>query len=374
MSEVQRNHQDSTGGGRIRALLLPALALAVISAAVGAAVAVLAFPPAVGTQVAAPQYAISASTTSPSLEQVAAKVLPSVVTLKTDMGGGDFEEGSGVILTPDGLIITNAHVVAAVGDSPQHPTATFNDGRTVSFRIVAADTKSDIAVVRAEGMSGLTPIALGSSANLRVGQPVAAVGSPLNLSGTVTTGVISALNRPVFDAAGDNQSAAFDAIQTDAALNPGNSGGALVDMNGRLIGLNSAIASMGGLGDALGAPSGSIGIGFAVPIDHAARIAGELIATGAASHAWLGAQLATEGDCTGARIIGVASGSPAAVAGLPNGAVVTKVDDQVIPNAGSLYAAVQSQAPGAKMAVRFIDPGGDPKTVLVTLGSDQGQS
>jgi putative serine protease PepD len=377
MSEVQRDHQYSASGGRIRALLLPAFALAVIAAAVGAAVAVLAFPPAIGTQVAAPQYAISASTTNPSVEQVAAKVLPSVVTLKTDMGGGAFEEGSGVILTPDGLIMTNAHVVAAAGDSTQRPastTATFDDGRTVSFTIVAADTKSDIAVVRAAGMSGLTPIALGSSTNLRVGQPVAAVGSPLNLSGTVTTGVVSSLNRPVFDVADDNRSAAFDAIQTDAALNPGNSGGALVDMNGRLIGLNSAIASMGGLSDALGVPSGSIGIGFAIPIHHAARIASELIATGTASHAWLGAQLATEGDCEGARIIGVASGSPAAVAGLPDGALVIKVDDQVIPNASSLYAAVQSQAPGAKMAVRFIDPAGGPKTVLVTLGTDQGQS
>jgi putative serine protease PepD len=336
MSEVQRDYQDSARRrrGRARTLLLPAFALAVISAAVGAGIAVLAFPPAIGTQLAVPEGVVSESTANSSLEQVAAKVLPSVVTLKTDLGGGVHQVGSGIILTPDGLIMTDAHVVAAAGDAPQDPSSTtvaLNDGRTAPFRIVGADTMSDIAVVRAEGISGLTPISSGSSADALVGQPVAAVGSPLELSGTVTVGVISALNRPVFDAAdGNSQATAFDAIQTDAALNPGNSGGALVDMNGKLIGMNSAMASMGGLGGA-----GSIGIGFAIPIDHAGRIANELIATGTASHAWLGAQATTESDSEGARIIGVASGGPAAIAGLPNGALVTKVDDQVIQTAGA---------------------------------------
>jgi putative serine protease PepD len=240
--------------------------------------------------------------------------------------------------------------------------------------MVATDATSDIGVVRAEGISGLTPISFGSSSDLRVGQPVAAVGSPLGLTGTVTVGIVSALNRPVFDAAdGSTQSVAFNAIQTDAALNPGNSGGALVDTNGELIGMNSATASLGGLGDAGNAQSGSIGIGFAIPVNPAARIVGELIATGTASHAWLGAQLGTETDAEGARIVGVTSGSPAAIAGLPNGALVTKVDDQVIQNAGALCAAVQSQAPGARVTVRFIDPSGDLRTVLITLGTDQGK-
>jgi putative serine protease PepD len=357
----------------VRTLLMPALALAMISAAVGAAVAVLAFPPAVGTQVAVPRYATAEAAANSSAEQVAAKVLPSVVTLKTDLSGGLVQEGSGIILTSDGLIMTNAHVVAAAGVAPSAPPRTIvalNDGRTAAFEVVAADTRSDIAVVRAVGMSGLTAISSGSSADLRVGQPVVAVGSPLDLSGTVTVGVVSALNRPVFDAAdNDNQSAAFEAIQTDAALNPGNSGGALVDMNGKLIGMNSAMASMGGLGG-----SGSIGIGFAIPVDHAARIAGELIATGTASHAWLGAQLATDSEAAGARIVGVANGGPASEAGLPDGALVTNVDDQAIHNAGALYAAVQSQAPGTKIALRFIEPGGgDPRAVVVTLGTDHAQ-
>ena len=394
MSDVQQDRRDSPDEkppapypshramavrqrGSVRTLIVRGLAVAAISAAVGAAVALLALPPDIGRQLAVPRYANTQPTVDPSVEQVAAKVLPSVVTLTTELGGGEFHEGSGVILTPDGLIMTNNHVVAAAGDASQEPATSLvrlNDGRTAPFSMVATDTESDIAVVRAEGISGLTPISFGSSADLRVGQPVAAVGSPLGLTGTVTAGVVSALNRPVFGAAdGNNQVAAFDAIQTDTALNPGNSGGALVDMNGELIGMNSATASLVGLGDDANAQSGSIGIGFAIPVDHAARIASELIATGTASHAWLGAQVGAETDAEGARIVGVTSGSPAAVAGLPNGALVTKVDDQVIRNAGTLCAAVQSQAPGARVTVGFIDPSGDPRTVLVTLGTDQGQ-
>jgi putative serine protease PepD len=362
---------------RVRTLILRGLALAAISAAVGAAAALLAFPPGTGRQLAVPLYANTQSTVNPSVEQVAAKVLPSVVTLTTELGGGESREGSGIILTPDGLIMTNNHVVAAAVHASQEPVSTLvtlNDGRTAPFSMVATDTKSDIAVMRAEGISGLTPISFGSSADFRVGQPVAAVGSPLGLTGTVTVGIVSALNRPVFGAAdGDDQFTAFDAIQTDAALNPGNSGGALVDMNGELVGMNAAVASLGSVGDAAKTQSGSIGIGFAIPVDHAARIARELIATGTASHAWLGAQIGTEMDFDGARIVVVTSGSPAAEAGLPNGALVTKVDEQVIQNAGALSAAVQSQAPGARVTVGFIDPSGDPRTVLVTLGTDEGQ-
>jgi putative serine protease PepD len=395
VSEVKRDRRDSPDEkpparypshraiaaprrrARVRALILRGLALAAISAAVGAAVALVALPPDIGRQLAVPRYEEAQSTGNPSVERIATMVLPSVVTLTTELGDGELHEGSGIILTPDGLIMTNDHVVAAAGDASQEPVSslvTFNDGRTAPYSVVATDTKSDIAVVRAEGISGLTPISFGSSADLRVGQPVAAVGSPLGLTGTVTVGIVSALNRPVFGAAdGDTQVAAFDAIQTDAALNPGDSGGALVDMNGKLIGVNSAMASLGSVGDAAYSQSGSIGIGFAIPVDHAARIASELIATGRASHAWLGAQIGTEMDSEGARVVGVTRGSPAAVAGLPSGALVTKVDDQVIQNGCARSAAVQSQAPGARVTVGFIDPLGDPRTVLVTLGTDQGQ-
>jgi putative serine protease PepD len=360
---------------RVRTLLLRGLGLAAISGAVGAAVAVLAFPPDIGGQFSVPRYAGTESTVNDSVEQVATKVLPSVVTLTTELASGELHEGSGIVLTSDGLIMTNNHVVAAPGDASQDPVSsrvTLDDGRTAPFSIVATDRMSDIAVVRAQGVSGLTPISFGSSAGLRVGQPVAAVGSPLGLTGTVTSGVISALNRPVFGADGDTSFMAFDAIQTDAALNPGNSGGALVDMNGNLIGMNSAAASLGGLDDGAGAEAGSIGLGFAIPVDQAARIATELIATGTASHAWLGAQVGTDMGAD-ARIVGVTNGSPAAAAGLSAGALVTKVDDQEIHNAGALCAAVQSEAPGARVAVEFIDPSGGPRTVLVTLGTDQRQ-
>jgi putative serine protease PepD len=386
MSEFQQGHPDTPDEqppaplrrrAYVRTLILRGLAVAAISVAVGAAVALLAFPGGISTQLAVPRDVVPPSTVNTPVEQIAAKVLPSVVTLKIESGGGEVQEGSGIILTADGLIMTNNHVVAGAADASQEYVNTrvrFNDGRTAPFSVVATDTTSDIGVVRAEGVSGLTPISFGTSADLRVGQPVAAVGSPLGLTATVTVGIVSALNRPVFDADdGSTSSEAFDAIQTDAALNPGNSGGALVDMNGDLIGMNSATASLDSLGDVGNAQSGSIGIGFAIPVDHAARIASELITTGTASHAWLGAQLGTETDADGARIVGVTSGSPADVAGLPDGSLVTKVDDQVIQNAGALSAAVQSRAPGARVTVGFTDPSGDLRTVLITLGTDQGK-
>jgi putative serine protease PepD len=243
----------------------------------------------------------------------------------------------------------------------------FADGRTAPFTIVGTDPSSDIAVVRAEGVSGLTPITLGSSASLRVGQDVVAIGSPLGLEGTVTTGIVSALNRPVA-AGGDatNQNTVLDAIQTDAAINPGNSGGALVNMAGELVGVNSAIATLGG--DSPQSQSGSIGLGFAIPVDQAKRIADELIKTGSASRASLGVQVSNDVNAQGAKIVEVVKGGAAATAGLPNGVVVTKVDDRVIGSANALVAAVRSRAPGEKLTLTYLDSDGAPKTVEVTLG------
>jgi putative serine protease PepD len=221
--------------------------------------------------------------------------------------------------------------------------------------------------VRAKELSGLIPISIGSSGYLRIGQPVAAVGSPLGLQGTITAGVISALNRPVcIDTYSDYCLVGFGAIQTDTALNPGNSGGALVDTNGRLIGVTAAEA-----GSSDTTQHGSIGLGFAIPVNHAARIAAELIATGHASHAWLGAKASSDKDNGGARIISVTSGSPAEAAGLTAGAVVTKVDDHVIETASELVAAVLSKDPGAPMTLGFTDRFGDLRTVEIVLGTDQ---
>jgi putative serine protease PepD len=318
-------------------------------------------------------------------------------------------------LSSDGLILTNNHVVATAanpghasaphapppeghapppeGIDPRDPpgppepggprepdsdrangkpktTVTFSDGRTAEFTVVGADPTTDIAVVRVQGISGLTPISLGSSANLRVGQPVMAVGSPLGLEGTVTTGIVSALNRPV-STTGEtgNQNTVLDAIQTDAAINPGNSGGALVNMSGQLVGVNSAIATLGG--DSADAQSGSIGLGFAIPVDQAKRIADELIKTGTASHASLGVQVTNDKGTPGAKVVEVVPNGAAAAAGLPGGVVVTKVDDRTVNSADALVAAVRSKAPGDKVTLTYKDPSGDSKTVQVTLGKAQ---
>lgn len=306
-----------------------------------------------------------------SVEQVAAKVVPSVVMLETDLGRQS-EEGSGIILSAEGLILTNNHVIAAaakppLGSPPPKTTVTFSDGRTAPFTVVGADPTSDIAVVRVQGVSGLTPISLGSSSDLRVGQPVLAIGSPLGLEGTVTTGIVSALNRPVSTTGeAGNQNTVLDAIQTDAAINPGNSGGALVNMNAQLVGVNSAIATLGA--DSADAQSGSIGLGFAIPVDQAKRIADELISTGKASHASLGVQVTNDKDTLGAKIVEVVAGGAAANAGVPKGVVVTKVDDRPINSADALVAAVRSKAPGATVALTFQDPSGGSRTVQVTLG------
>ena len=378
---------------RAAGLTVGALAIAAVSAGIGGVVATMAAPDGSTvttiTSAAAPsgRNVPAASVPIGSVEQVAAEVVPSVVKLETKMGRQS-EEGSGIILSEDGLILTNSHVVSAAKDvrpvpgrTPARPdapgvpsgpgglstTVTFADGRTAPFTVVGTDPDSDIAVVRAEGVSGLTPIKVGSSADLRVGQDVVAIGSPLGLEGTVTTGIVSALNRPVA-ASGDanNQNTVLDAIQTDAAINPGNSGGALVNMSGELVGVNSAIATLGG--DSPEAQGGSIGLGFAIPVDQAKRIADELISTGSASHASLGVQVSNDVTMNGAKIVEVVKGGAAATAGLPSGVVVTKVDDRVIGSANALVAAVRSRAPGEQLTLTYLDPSGAPKTVQVTLG------
>nr|WP_238994574.1 trypsin-like peptidase domain-containing protein [Mycolicibacterium chubuense] len=315
-----------------------------------------------------------------SVEQVAAKVMPSVVKLQITTGQS-VAEGSGIVLSPDGLILTNNHVVAPAVQSDNagaQPAAfdgtdttssvTFSDGRTAPFTVVGTDPTGDLAVVRAQGVTGLTPITIGSSKDVKIGQEVVAIGSPLGLQGTVTRGIISALNRPV--AAGDgagNSPVVLDALQTDAAINPGNSGGPLVDMNGALIGVNSAGAS---LGSGSGSGGGSIGLGFAIPSDQAKRIADELISTGTASHGSLGVQLSTGRDQgAGAAVAGVAAGSPAARAGLSGGAVITKFGDQVIDGPEALAAAVRSKVPGDQVSMTYRDDSGATRTTQVTLGA-----
>jgi putative serine protease PepD len=372
------------------AIVAGAVAVAVVGSGIGAATMAITGRAQDATASTAPSAEApvaphpAAKQPAGSVEQVAAKVIPSVVKLQIDMGGqGD--EGSGIVLSADGLILTNNHVVAPVAGEDQgaQPTSadsngggeatktvTFSNGQTAPFTVVGTDPAGDLAIVRAQGVSGLTPITMGSSKDMKVGEQVVAIGSPLGLQGTVTTGIVSALDRPV--AAGDGSGGSvsvLDAIQTDAAINPGNSGGALVNMNGELIGVNSAIASMGGDGGSGGGQSGSIGLGFAIPADQAKRIAGELVSTGTASHGSLGVQLSSDATkVAGAAIAEVVDGGPAAAAGLPSNAVITTIDGQVIDGPEALLAAVRSRAPGDTVSLTYLDDSGAAQTTQVTLG------
>ena len=315
-----------------------------------------------------------------TVSDVAKKLLPSVVSI-VSLSSSDAGEGSGIILSPDGLILTNNHVVAGATSL----TVRFNDGSSAQADLKGADATDDLAVIKAKGVSGLTTATLGSSANLTVGQPVVAVGSPLGLSATVTSGIVSAMNRPVRTAeAGQSQnptqtgdSTVLNAIQTDAAINPGNSGGPLVDMSGQVIGINSAIASLSA--GSSSAQSGSIGVGFAIPIDQARRIAQEIVNTGKASHAVLGASVSDDTPAggpqvsgsplsNGAKIARTVAGSGAEKAGLQAGDVITKVGGQPVDSADALIAFIRAQKPGGTVDLTY-QRGSTSKTVTVTLGS-----
>jgi putative serine protease PepD len=294
-----------------------------------------------------------------SVEQVAAAVIPSAVQIRGAAG-----EGSGIVLSADGLIMTNNHVLQAGQGGALE--AIFSDGRTAPLTVVGTAPAADIAVVRAAGVNDLRPANLGNSDQLVQGQPVVAVGSPLGLSGTVTTGIVSALQRPVqAGGSGSGQSSVLDAIQTDAAINPGNSGGPLVDGQGRVIGVNTAIASV--TGSTGGQEAGSIGLGFAIPINQARRLATELVNTGQATQAVIGVGVA-DAQPRGASMADVQPASPAQAAGIRPGDVVVGVDNRVIEDANAFVAAIQSRAPGQTVTLTLQAPGGT-RQVTVTLGS-----
>ncbi|WP_230880851.1 S1C family serine protease [Planomonospora sp. ID91781] len=324
---------------------------------------------------------VSAAGNVATVADVAAAVQPAVVSIevKTAAGGG---EGSGVVLSADGLILTNNHVVGSVGQDGR-VTVKFSDGRTVSARIVGTDPATDLAVIRAENVSGLTAASLGDSDRLKVGDSVLAIGSPLGLSGSVSAGIVSALDRTVTVGGereqqlppgwgGDRrqQGAAQvttigGAIQTDAAINPGNSGGALVDSSGRVIGINTAIATNGG--------DGSIGVGFAIPINTARQVADQLIETGKVVHAFLGVGLAdATGDTAGALVGQITEGSPAAQAGLRQGDVITKINDTAVEDGDTVVGVVRGLKPGDKVTLVYLRDGRS-QTVTATLVQKTGE-
>ncbi len=292
-----------------------------------------------------------------SVEDVAAEVLPSVVSIavQSQLGQGT---GSGVIISSDGQIMTNNHVVASGGQL----TVTFHDGTTAQAKVVGTDPVTDLAVIQAQDVSGLTPAELGTSGDLEVGQQVVAIGSPFGLEGTVTSGIVSALGRPVSAGQAQDNLAVIDAIQTDAPINPGNSGGPLVNMSGQVVGINSAIYSPSG--------EGSVGLGFAIPIDQAKPIAEELLDSGQATHARIGISVGdSNSETRGALIASVEAGSGADEASLAQGDIITKLDDRLITSGESLIAAVRSHRPGDTVTLTYIR-NGETQTAQVTLGSD----
>jgi putative serine protease PepD len=306
-----------------------------------------------------------------SVEQVAADVLPSVV--KIDVVGQEGSgSGSGIILTSDGTILTNNHVIAVAGESGRI-TVDFADGSTADATVLGADPLTDTAVIKAEGVDDLTAATIGKSANLAVGQEVVAVGSPFGLDATVTSGIVSALDRPVnagSDAGGN--STTYPAIQTDAAINPGNSGGPLVDMTGAVVGINSSIrtaASQSGFGEQ--SASGSIGLGFAIPIDEVMPIVDQMSAGETPTHARLGIQVGnpTADSAEGAIVREVTAESTADEAGLESGDVITGIDDTRITDANSLVATIRSYRPGDTVEVSWLR-GEEEQSAELVLDSD----
>jgi S1-C subfamily serine protease len=302
-----------------------------------------------------------------SVSEIAGRVRPAVVSVEVQSSSGS-GTGSGVVIDGKGYILTNNHVVSSAATDDSKLRAIFSDESSAEARIVGRDPKSDLAVLKVE-KTRLTVAQLGDSSRLAVGDPVIAIGSPLGLAGTVTSGIVSALNRPVRLGQGSSDSdAVTNAIQTDAAINPGNSGGALVDSTGAVIGINSAIATLSSSGSGSG---GSIGVGFAIPINEARKIAQQLIRTGRAQHATLGVDVSsvTDGKRDGALIESVDPGGSAGKAGLREGDVVTQVDSVLVTGADSLLVTIRSHDIGDTVTLTYFRAG-VTRHASVTLQSD----
>jgi putative serine protease PepD len=308
---------------------------------------------------------------------IAARALPSVVTLHVS-GSEDQGTGTGFVLDDRGHILTNNHVVEPAG-SDGRISVTFHSGDTSEATVVGRDSGYDLAVVKVKGVSGLKPLPLGNSDNVQVGDPVVAIGAPFDLAGTVTSGIISAKERPI-TAGGESGDASdvsyVDALQTDAPINPGNSGGPLLDAQARVIGINSAIRSADSGTAPEGGQAGSIGLGFAIPVNQGKRVAEELINTGRATHPVIGVTLDMDYDGDGARV-GTKSGAggPAVVVGGPGdragiraGDVITEVDGRPVRSGEELIVKTRAHRPGDRLELT-VQRDGEERTVSLVLGS-----
>jgi putative serine protease PepD len=303
---------------------------------------------------------------------VAAAVLPSVVAIEVSGGGGE-GTGSGFIIRGR-YILTNNHVVAAVANGGDL-RITFDDGSSTGARIVGRDASYDLAVLLAEDVGSRRPLVLGDSDSALVGDPVIAIGAPLGLQSTVTTGIVSAKNRPVA-AGGDQETAFINAIQTDAAINPGNSGGPLVDARGTVIGVNSAIARVPG---SLSSSGGNIGLGFAIPSNQARRTAEQLITTGRSRHPIIGVSLDPQYEGEGVRVATaeqggrppLTPGGPADRAGIEPGDVITAINGRPVTAPDELIVAIRAQDVGATVTLT-VRRGDREREVRVTLVASEG--
>ncbi|RII16168.1 putative serine protease HhoB precursor [Streptomyces sp. YIM 130001] len=315
-----------------------------------------------------------------SVAGIAASALPGVVTLHVN-GGGAQGTGTGFVLDKRGHILTNNHVVEPAG-SGGAVTVTFSGGETAKGRVVGRDSGYDLAVVKVTAVSGLKPLPLGNSENVQVGDPVVAIGAPFDLSNTVTSGIISAKERPITAGGEDDGSdiSYVNALQTDAPINPGNSGGPLVDSEARVIGINSAIRSAGsGADQEGGGQSGSIGLGFAIPVNQAKRVAEELINDGRATHPVIEVTLDTRYNGDGARVAekgangsrAVTRNGPGDKAGIEPGDVITEVDGQRVHSGEELIVKIRAHEPGDKLKLT-LERSGNERSLALVLGASHG--
>ncbi|MFD9435861.1 trypsin-like peptidase domain-containing protein [Streptomyces sp. NPDC060002] len=375
LTEVQRRRQVR------RRLVGGALAVALVSGGLGGAVGVHLERNGGLDPVELPQAAAEPTgRPADSVAGIAARALPGVVTLHVS-GSEEAGTGTGFVLDSLGYILTNNHVVEPAGGDGVI-TVVFNGGQTAEAEVVGRDSGYDLAVVRVTGVKGLKPLYLGNSDNVRVGDPVVAIGAPFDLEGTVTSGIISAKERPITAGgeSGDGSDVSYvDALQTDAPINPGNSGGPLLDAQGHVIGINSAIRSADDGTDSGSAQAGSIGLGFAIPVNQGKRVAEELINTGRATHPVIGVTLdmdyagdgARVGTADGAAGSPVTAGGPADRAGVRAGDVITEIDGRRVHSGEELIVKTRAHRPGDRLALT-IERDGRERTLTLVLGSSGG--
>ncbi|MGW1761710.1 S1C family serine protease [Streptomyces mirabilis] len=370
-------------GGLVAAILVAALVAGGVGGGIGYSLAKNNDNSTDSTTVSAPSGSGDVKRASGTVANVAARALPSTVTIEAESSSGSGGTGTGFVFDTQGHILTNNHVVAEAVDGGKL-TATFPNGKKYDAEVVGHAQGYDVAVIKLKNApSDLKPLTLGDSDAVAVGDSTIAIGAPFGLSNTVTTGIISAKNRPVASSDGSASSKAsyMSALQTDASINPGNSGGPLLDAQGAVIGINSAIqsSSSGGLGGT--SQSGSIGLGFAIPINQAKHVAQQLIKTGKPVYPVIGASVSLEDGTGGAKITeqgasgsaAVTSGGPADKAGLKPGDVITKLDDQVIDSGPTLIGEIWTHQPGDVVKLTYTRDG-KTHTAEVTLGQRDGDS